>query len=162
MSRHNKDERLEMIKILLNQQEIGSQDELRDELLKYGFDSTQATLSRDLKQLGVVKSSNGKGQSLYLLPNVNMYHRISETHASLEGLRRFGVSSVRFSGNMAVVATLPGHAAHVAIEIDRLDSSVILGTVAGDDTIFMVMKENTAPNTVLNLLSQAGIYNGKP
>lgn len=159
MSSKNKDGRLEIIKMIVSQQEVGSQEELRAELHKYGYESTQTTLSRDLKQLKIVKSTNADGNYVYLLPHVNAYHRVSELHPSMEGMRRFGVSSVRFSGNMAVVRTLPGHAAHVALEIDQLDAPEIMGTVAGDDTIFIVMNEDAERIELLNRLSQAGIYN---
>lgn len=159
MGIRSRDGRLEIIKMIVSQQEVGSQEELRSELAKYGYESTQTTLSRDLKQLKIVKSTNKDGHYVYLLPHVNAYHRVSETHTSLEGLRRFGVSSVRFSGNMAVVRTLPGHAPHVALEIDQIDAPEILGTVAGDDTIFIVMNEGSDRLSLLNRLSQAGIYN---
>ena len=158
MAPRNKDGRLEIIKMIVSQQDVGSQEELRAELLKYGYESTQTTLSRDLKQLKIIKSTNKEGNYVYLLPHVNAYHRVSDKHPTLEGMRRFGVSSVRFSGNMAVIRTLPGHAPHVAIDIDALDAPEVLGTVAGDDTVFLVMNEHADRIELLNRLSRAGIY----
>lgn len=155
----NKDSRLEVIKMIISQQELGNQEELRAELAKFGYESTQTTLSRDLKQLKIVKGTNKDGKYVYLLPLANAYRRTSDTYATLAALHNIGISAVRFSGNMAVIHTLPGHASHVSLDIDNLHAPEVLGTVAGDDTIILVMPEGTSRRALLNRLTTAGLYN---
>ena len=155
----NKNSRLEVIKMLLTQQEIGKQIEIVNALKKSGYDCTQATLSRDLRELGVVKATNKEGKFVYLLPSQRQYLRTSDTHVTLAAMHRLGAASVRFSGTMAVIKTLPGHAPHVAYDIDQINWTGIIGTVAGDDTVFVVLDETTDRNEFLDQLSLAGLYN---
>ena len=73
-----KSARLDIIKLIISSQEVGSQDELQQELIREGFHVTQATLSRDLKQLKVAKANSMSGKSVYVLPNNTMYKRVRE------------------------------------------------------------------------------------
>lgn len=155
----NKNSRLEIIKIILTQQEIGKQTDLAKALQDAGYACTQATLSRDLRQLGVVKSTNREGKYVYLLPGTRQYQRVSDNHASLAAMQCLGAASVRFSGTMAVIKTLPGHAPHVAYDIDQLTWNGILGTVAGDDAVIVVLDEAASRDEFLHQLSLAGLYN---
>lgn len=148
-----KDTRLEVIKMIVSSQEVGKQEDLLRELEAAGFPSTQATLSRDLHQLRISKSLNEKGQYVYTLPEQRRYRRVSDTHMTVERLNRLGALDVRFSGNLAVMHTPPGHASHVAYDIDNADFPNVLGTIAGDDTILIVMSEDTDRT---ELLSQLG------
>lgn len=150
----NKSTRLEIIKLIVSSQELTKQDELIRELAKAGFPTTQATLSRDLHQLRIAKGHNEQGHQIYMLPDQRRYQRVSDTHVTVQKLNRLGAVSVRFSGNMAVLRTPPGHAAHVAYDIDNAQIPEILGTVAGDDTIFMVIAEDAERPTVLNRLAE--------
>ena len=146
----NKNTRLEIIKLIVSSQELSKQDELMRELAKAGYPTTQATLSRDLHQLRIAKGHNEQGNQVYMLPEQRRYQRVSDTHVTVQKLNRLGALSVRFSGNMAVLRTPPGHAAHVAFDIDNAQIPEILGTVAGDDTIFLVMAEGAERPTVLD------------
>lgn len=150
----DKNTRLEVIKLIVSSQELCTQDELMRELAKAGFKTTQATLSRDLHQLRIAKGHNEQGQQVYMLPERRRYQRVSDTHVTVQKLNRLGALSVRFSGNMAVLRTPPGHAAHVAYDIDNAQIPEILGTVAGDDTIFMVISEDAKRPDVLNRLAE--------
>lgn len=152
-----KDSRLEMIKMIVSSQEVSTQDELLHELSKAGFASTQATLSRDMRQLRIVKGRNDAGNSVYLLPEQRRYQRISDTHLTVHQMNRLGAVSVKFSGNIAVLHTPPGHASHVAYDIDNAHIPEVLGTVAGDDTIFIVLDEGAERPALLNRLSELGI-----
>lgn len=147
--------------MILTQQEIGKQLDLAKALKDAGYECTQATLSRDLRQLNIVKGTNHEGKYVYLLPVQRAYQRVSDVHASLSAMHRLGVSGVRFSGTTAVVKTLPGHAPHVAYDIDQLAWDSILGTVAGDDTVLVVLDEQCSREEFLNQLSQAGLYNNQ-
>ncbi len=146
--------RLEVIKMILSSQEIANQEQLLVELDKAGFVCTQATLSRDMKQLKVVKAINGEGHYVYMLPGAASYRRVSDTHLTVQAINRLGALSVKFSGNMAVVHTLPGHAGHVAYDIDNAKIDEFLGTIAGDDTIFVLLAEGLSREDALHKLGQ--------
>ena len=149
-----KEGRLEVIKMMISSQELSKQEELMAELEKAGYPTAQATLSRDLKLLGVVKAQNENGRYVYMLPNKKAYRNVSDSHVTVMAMNRLGALGVRFSGNMAVVKTLPGHASHVAYDIDHAELACVVGTVAGDDTVMMVLEENTDRAEVLDALSQ--------
>ena len=139
--------------MIVSSQELSTQDELLRELEAAGFPTTQATLSRDLRQLRITKGPNEQGVSVYLLPERRRYHRVSDTHVTVQKMNSLGALSVKFSGNMAVVHTPPGHAAHVALDIDNAHVPEILGTIAGDDTVMMLLAEDAERPMVLNRLA---------
>ena len=117
-----------------------------------GFELTQATLSRDLKQLKVAKAASMNGKYVYVLPNNIMYKRSTDQSAG-EMLRSNGFISLQFSGNIAVIRTRPGYASSMAYDIDNNEFSEILGTIAGDDTIMLVLREGVATSKIRQLLS---------
>lgn len=149
----NKNTRLEVVKMIVSSQELSTQEELLRELERSGFPTTQATLSRDLRQLRITKGPNEEGEQVYMLPEKRRYQRVSDTHMTVQKMNRLGALSVKFSGNMAVLRTPPGHAAHVAYDIDNAELQEVLGTVAGDDTVFIVMAEDTNRQMLLNRLN---------
>ena len=149
----SKNNRLDAIKMIISSKEVGSQEELLQELLKEGYSLTQATLSRDLKQLKVAKAASMKGNYVYVLPNNTMYKRMTEQHSATEMLRFNGVVNLEFSGNLAVIKTRPGYASSVAYDIDNHNFEEILGTIAGDDTILLVIREGSSRTSVLDALS---------
>ena len=148
-----KTNRLDTIKMLISSREICSQEELLDLLNREGMGITQATLSRDLKQLKVAKAASMNGNYVYVLPNNTMYKRMTEHRSATELLRADGVRDIEFSGNMAVIRTRPGYASSVAYDIDNHDFEEILGTIAGDDTILLVLREGCSRTSVLKSLS---------
>ena len=103
--------RLDAIKMIISSKDISSQEELLQALGKEGFELTQATLSRDLKQLKVAKAANMNGKYVYVLPNNIMYKRSNDQSAS-EMLMTSGFVSLHFSKNIAVIRTRPGYARH--------------------------------------------------
>ena len=150
-----KESRLEVIKMLISSQELSKQDELQTELEKMGYETAQATLSRDLKLLRVVKAQNANGRYVYMLPDNQAYRNVSNNHVTISAINQMGALGIRFSGNMAVVKTLPGHASHVAYDIDQAHIDCILGTVAGDDTVIIVLEEGAERPNVLDEISKA-------
>ena len=100
--------RLDAIKMIISSKDVSSQEELLQALSKEGFELTQATLSRDLKQLKVAKAANMNGKYVYVLPNNIMYKRSNDQSAS-EMLMTSGFVSLQFSGNIAVIRTRPGY-----------------------------------------------------
>lgn len=149
----NKNNRLDAIKMIISSKEVGSQEELLQELADEGFQLTQATLSRDLKQLKVAKAASMNGNYVYVLPNNTMYKRMTEPHSATEMLLNNGFVSIQFSANMAVIKTRPGYASRLAYDIDMQNFPEILGTVAGDDTILLVLREGTPQAGVRHSLS---------
>lgn len=148
-----KADRLDAIKMIISSKEIGSQEELRLSLEKEGFELTQATLSRDLKQLKVAKAANTNGKYVYVLPNDIMYKRPNRQSAT-EMLRHTGFVSLQFSRNIAVIRTRPGYASSIAYDIDNRECRDILGTIAGDDTIMLVLAEEAAHEDIRAFLSE--------
>lgn len=148
-----KTNRLEALKMILSSQEIGSQNDLLKALKKEGFQLTQATLSRDLKQLKVAKAASMNGKYVYVLPNETMYRRVRTPRRASEMQLVSGFLSINFSGNMGVIKTRPGYASSIAFNIDNNDVENIIGTIAGDDTIFIVIKEGSEYDDVIEELS---------
>ncbi len=138
--------RLSKIKELIKIHRIDSQDMLLELLVKEGYTVTQATLSRDLKMLKVGKISDGWSGYYYALPDNDL---ISESEKSyIQDVRR-GVLSIEFSNNIGVIKTRQGHADSVALALDILSIPEILGTVAGDDTIFIILREGMTKEDLL-------------
>lgn len=127
--------------MLISSQELCCQDEVLKALEKEGYKVTQATLSRDMKQLKVAKATSLSGKYFYVLPNETMYKRVSSPKTAAEMLLTSGFMSINFSGNMGVIRTRPGYASSLAYNIDNSGIPLILGTIAGDDTIFIVIKD---------------------
>ena len=146
--------RLETLKLLISSGEYGSQEEVLTALKKEGFTLTQATLSRDLKQLKVAKAASMNGKYVYVLPNETMYKRIHKPLSAAEMMMTPGFISINFSGNIAVIKTRPGYASSIAYNIDTSEMPEILGTIAGDDTIIVVIKEGVSHEEMTESLSQ--------
>ncbi len=149
----NKSKRLDSIKMIISSKEIGSQEELLRELAKEGYELTQATLSRDLKQMKVAKAATTNGNYVYVLPNDTMYKRTVDIPSVGEMLLQNGFKSIDFSGNMAVIKTRPGYASSLAYDIDNREYKDIIGTIAGDDTILLVFRDGYSRNEIKQSLS---------
>ncbi len=153
MAEGKKNGRLELIKMIVSGQELSTQEELQRELNIAGYPTSQATLVRDLKQLRIVKGLNKEGRNVYLMPSEQRFRMVSDTHVTVDAMNKLGVVSVKFSGNLAVIHTPPGHAGHVAYDIDNAGIAEILGTVAGDDTVIVVLAEYADRAKVMDELS---------
>ena len=149
-----KNSRLETLKMLISSNELCSQEEVLQALEKEGFKLTQATLSRDMKQLKVAKAASMNGKYVYVLPQETMYKRISKPRPASEMLQSSGFKSINFSGNMGVIKTRPGYASSIAYNIDSNHIDGILGTIAGDDTIFIVIKQGLTKEYIIDALSE--------
>ena len=147
-----KTNRLNIIREMIAQHQLSSQEELLGMMEQAGFEVTQATLSRDLKLMKVVKAPNEKGVYVYTLPQTVQKEEAST--ANREPRMVSGLLSIEFSGQLAVVKTRPGHASAFAYEIDSNASHVILGTIAGDDTILLIPREGFTRDEVTRTLSE--------
>ena len=145
----NKTKRLTAIKEIITGSVVGSQEELLQLLSERGYELTQATLSRDLKYLKVAKTTNASGEYVYQLTPQEK-EREEKTGVFTSGNI---LQSIDFSGNIAVLHTRPSYASSLAYEIDENGKEVFLGTVAGDDTIIAVIRENVTHDEVMKNLS---------
>ncbi|MCG5452460.1 MULTISPECIES: arginine repressor [Micromonospora] len=128
---------------LIRDRSIRSQTELADLLAADGVGVTQATLSRDLEELGAVKVRGGDGPAVYLIPEDGQrpLRDAEAAPARLVRLLRELLNGVDSSGNIAVLRTPPGAAQYLASALDRAGLPEIVGTIAGDDTILVVARE---------------------
>lgn len=146
MSVKERTQRLRKIKDLIREKRIESQESLLELLQDENFKVTQATLSRDLKHLKVSKVSDGWSGYYYSLPDEE--NTGESERGYIQDVHR-GVLSVEFSGNVGVIKTRPGHADSVAFALDKLNVPEVLGTLAGDDTIFLILREGATKEDLL-------------
>lgn len=145
-----KNSRLQTLRMLISSQELCCQEEVLKALAKEGYNVAQATLSRDMKQLKVAKATSLGGKYFYVLPNETMYKRVASPKSAAEMLLTSGFMSINFSGNMGVIRTRPGYASSLAFNIDNSGLPSLLGTIAGDDTIFIVVKDGSTYREVID------------
>jgi transcriptional regulator of arginine metabolism len=142
-----KPRRQQRILELVQARPVASQEQLAAALRQEGIETTQATLSRDLRELGVVKGPVG-----YMVPGETPGR--TPTNGELERAVRTYLVRAEAAGNLAVLHTGPGRAALLALEIDRARLKPVLGTVAGDDTIFIAARTPREAGRVLRDLRQ--------
>ena len=150
-----KNKRLSQIVEIIQREQVTSQDQLLHELSALGFEITQATLSRDLKQLKVAKMPDARGAYRYVMPQSAAAHTREQGQArhALEGFL-----SMEFSGNLAVIRTIPAYSHAIASAIDAEELPPVAGTLAGNDTILVVLRAGYQPEDLKNALS--GAYPG--
>ncbi len=126
---------------------IETQDELTKRLRECGYEVTQATVSRDIKRLHLVKVQSD-GRSRYSLPRVNKF----DTNEKYRNILHQTISAVHCANNMVVIRTYTGMANAACAAIDAMQSELLLGSIAGDDTIFIVATNNRAAEEFVNIL----------
>ena len=149
--RLTKQQRQHRIAGLLEHYSVTSQGQLVDLLTADGVVATQATVSRDLEELGAIKVRAGGGESVYAIPDLPKDQVAPEDH--LRRVMGDWVVEVAYSGNLIVLRTPPGSAHVVASALDRAGLSDIIGTVAGDDTVLCVVGERAGSAKVAKRLS---------
>ena len=145
-----------LVRRLLDEHDIGSQQELAALLARHGHGVTQTTISRDLAALGAGKRLASDGRERYVLGDGPIAPTGAEELSRM--LRQFAVE-VAASGNLALVKTLPGSAGPVATALDRANVDGVLGTVAGDDTVLVVARTATGG---AGLARRLGTFLGGP
>ncbi len=143
---NQKTQRLATIRKIIRSELIGSQEELITRLAECGIEITQSTLSRDLKFMNVAKVPHKNKGYIYVLPNttqhdVNVSSNISDN-----------ITSLTFSGNLGVLKTKAGYASAISVPIDNLDCPNILGTIAGDNTVLIILREDANRGQVIESL----------
>ena len=135
----NRQQRMRVIVQILNAQVISNQEQLTRALSQQGIEVTQATLSRDLRDLRAEKKVMGDGTQKYVIPPDPI---IEQKVLGIDtNLAKMSIRSIAFSGPFAVVKTRPGFANAVAYDIDMRGQELALGTIAGDDTILVIPRE---------------------
>jgi len=132
---------------IINKQSVETQEELANRLQQQGFKITQATISRDIKELRLIKVATGDNRYRYALQD-NKYVMGSQT--KIRRILKDSVVALDYSENLIVIRTTPGAAQSVALVIDNEGFSEIIGTVAGDDTIMVVVKPRSAVKHIIN------------
>ena len=136
---------------IISEQEIETQDDLIAKLKENGCDVTQATVSRDIKQLGLVKTTDGEGKYRYSAPHPSS----SGLDSKFKNILSEAIISSESAENMVVVKTYSGMANAAAAAIDALASDRILGSIAGDDTILIVTKNDETAEEFSEILKDA-------
>ena len=136
---------------IISEKEIETQDDLIAKLKENGFDVTQATVSRDIKQLGLVKTTDGEGKYRYSAPHPSS----SGSDSKFKNILSEAIISSESAENMVVVKTYSGMANAAAAAIDALASDRILGSIAGDDTILIVTKKDETAEEFSEILKDA-------
>lgn len=148
---NERNQRLKAIRGIIRDNRIESQERLLSYLKTMGYNITQATLSRDLKMLKVGKQAIGEEGYYYALPSEEVL-RDREKHYLQDFTR--GYVSLDVSDNLVVIRTITGHADSVAIALDSLRISSVLGTIAGDDTVFAALRAGVSETAFLTELRE--------
>ena len=133
--------RQNVIMEIISQKDIETQNQLIEELSKRGIKSTQATLSRDIKELRLVKELAGTGKYRYTTP---VREDFADFDERLSKIFKESVTSYAVAQNLLVIKTLPGLAPAACSALDSMEIDGLVGTIAGDDTAFLAMRDNEA------------------
>ena len=132
---NQKSKRLSIIRKIIRSEYISSQEELIKRLEECGVQITQSTLSRDLKYMHVAKVPHKEKGYIYVLPNNSRDDLVISPNIT------DNITDIAVSGNMCVISTKPGYASAISVPIDNKGISEILGTIAGDNTILLILRD---------------------
>jgi len=141
-------ERLAVIEKVITEYEISTQEELTVKLNELGFNVSQATVSRDINELDLIKTEGAEKKSVYIKPqkiNTEISPKIKELFKQI-------TVSIVSANNLIVVKTLNGNGSSAGMAVDQMRIPQILGTVAGDDTLLIIAKNNSDAETILKIL----------
>ena len=133
-----KNNRQSMILEIISQENIGTQEQLLARLQERGIVSTQATISRDIKQMHLIKEPVGQGVYKYAVSGNRTKLNFAE---KLRTIFRESITSIEYAQNIVVLKTMPGLASAACSALDNMDISYMVGSLAGDDTAFLVMRD---------------------
>ena len=145
-----KQKRQAMILSIIEQHDIETQDELLEKLAEAGFNTTQATISRDIREINLTKVAVAGGRQKYTLGK-------SVNHESIESYRKVlsaGILSMVPAENLIVIKTVSGMAMAVAAALDNVEINGLLGSVAGDDTIFLAVRSREMTDSVMKTIDR--------
>ena len=134
---------------IIKEKYVKTQEDLSSELIKMGFDVTQATVSRDIKELRLLKKQTGDGGYRYIKPEND---NVPETTSRIRSIFSNSVISIDYSMNNIVIKTLSGMAQAAAITLEAMEWPEILGTIGGDDTVLVVLHDENSAKLVAKRL----------
>ncbi|CAM2808691.1 transcriptional regulator ArgR [Paenibacillus sediminis] len=134
------------IREIITQKDIETQDELVEELRNAGFQVTQATVSRDIKEMMLIKVPTDQGTYKYSMPTDQRYNPANKLKRVLAEY----FVHIDYTGNLVVIKCLPGSANGVADIIDDMEWSEVMGTISGDDTILLICRTPEAGKMVVD------------
>ncbi len=140
---NSKTQRLSIIRKIIRAEYISSQEELIARLEECGVQVTQSTLSRDLKFMQVAKVPHKEKGYVYVLPNSSIADHQIPTNIT------DNIMQISFSGNMCVITTKPGYASAISVPIDSKGIPEVLGSLAGDNTILLVLREDFSKSRLM-------------
>ena len=144
-----KNERQERILQIIRENDVETQEELLLHLKKLGISSTQATISRDIKQLHLVKQPTGNGGYKYAVSSAKVHLNVAE---KLRTIFRESITYVDYAQNIVVIKTMAGLANAACAAVDAMEIPEIVGSLAGDDTAILIMRNETAAAELTNEL----------
>lgn len=145
-----KKKRLELILDTIERHDIGTQEDLLNSLREHGLDVTQATVSRDIKELGLVKSMGRNGKYRYTVQKIDT----SETAKNLHGIIAPSVLWVDHAMNTVVIKSYAGMAQAVCAAIDTMELNGVVGTIAGDDTVFLLCRNEELARELVHTMRE--------
>lgn len=134
---------------LIKEFHIETQEELQSRLKDCGFNVTQATVSRDIRELGIVKASVGNGSYKY---RAGKEHGSVEISSKFAFILRQAVASVACANNLIVVKTYTGMGSAAGAAVDQMELSGVIGTLAGDDTLLIIASDNESASEITAIL----------
>ena len=143
---NQKTQRFATIRKIIRNELISSQEELIARLRECGVESTQSTLSRDLKYMNVAKVPHKDKGYIYVLPNTVQHDANVSSNIS------DNITSLTFSGNLGILKTISGYASAISVPIYNLDSPDILRTIAGDNTVLLILREEANRGQIIESL----------
>ena len=143
---NQKSKRLSIIRKIIRSEYISSQEELIKRLEECGMQVTQSTLSRDLKYMHVAKVPHKEKGYIYVLPNNSRDDLVISPNIT------DNITDIAFSGNMCVISTKPGYASAISVPIDNKGINEILGTIAGDNTILLILRDGFDMDSLMEQL----------
>ena len=152
MTKSEKEKRQDAISQILTDEKIDSQEKILRLLISQGHSLTQATLSRDFKEMKVAKTPDTSGGYVYKLPVLNLPQQKPERQGMTSSFTRSGIINIEFAGQFAVIKTPAGYAHGIAQDIDANKIPGVMGTIAGNDTILVLLREGSNKENLITSL----------
>ncbi|MDD4800595.1 MAG: hypothetical protein WC126_02595 [Proteiniphilum sp.] len=152
MHKKTKQERQEAIARILGTAAVDSQEELLRRLSEDGFELTQATLSRDFREMKIAKTPDNAGNYFYRLPGIQLPQTKKGKQGVMASFARHGLFSIDFSGQLAMIKVPAGYAKGIACDIDANNISGVMGTLAGHDTVLLILYDHADKTDILQAM----------
>lgn len=143
-----KSERHKIILKIISEQEIGTQEQLTKKINELGYGVSQATISRDIEELNLIKVEGIKNKYKYIVP----YIENDKIPQNILDLLKQVTISITDANNLIIIKTLTGNAGTAGMAIDHMHLKEVLGTIAGDDTLLVITKNSSDAQTVVKIL----------